>query len=416
MEKPVVDDETGTPENGGEAHAQHPQPKRRSVLADPIRRGAKRVVYTEGSFGASVLKKAFPIGQQTNVVGGGFSRWLDEKAAAPNRREDGGPKVQPPKVGFWSLLSHSTTSERWCMAIGTLFAAVSGSSIPVWLLLLNHSLNTLMSIAVLISALSGGGVDGLTNLLTEQLTQLVIAFAFVGIISLISGSIYVALWTYTGERQALRIKEEFVKSAFNQDAEWFDKNNPEELPTKVANSMQNISDALGRKIADTFMNLWAALFCLVVSLWLDAPLALAMLCIVPVIALVYAIISVFIRKSSNKSSAAFNSAGAVATEAISGIKTIASLCAEHWTIDRYHTLGRDAQKASVYSGFLSSLTAGLTGLLFYLTITVAFLIGTEQVADSWSFECILDMVGLVEVDKRCYSGAAVMVRLVCFCL
>jgi hypothetical protein len=35
----------------------------------------------------------------------------------------------------------------------------------------------------------------------------------VGAIALVSGSTYVALWTYTGERQALRTRESFLRGA-----------------------------------------------------------------------------------------------------------------------------------------------------------------------------------------------------------
>lgn len=384
--------------------------KRRSVLR-PIKLGAKTVVYDESvtDIGKGEVSKAFPVGGRYGEgVASGFYKWLDRRASPPKKRSLA-PKRALPKVGFWKLLSFSTPHERVCMACGILCAAISGSSIPIWLILLNNSINAMLSTAAILNAIGGGGSEGLVSMISEQLVNLVIAFALVGVVSLVSGCLYVALWTFTGERQSLRIKEEFVKAAFLQDAEWFDQNNPQELPTKVANAMQDISDALGRKIADTFMNLWAAIFCLAVSLWLDAPLAIAMICVVPVIAFVYAVIGVFIRSSSQQSSQSLSEAGAVAFEAISGIKTVASLCSEPWVFDRYHNLGRQSQKSSVKSGFLSSLTAGITGFLFYMTITIAFLIGTEQVAASWTFECILDTLGFLQADKRCYSGAAVMV-------
>ena len=46
------------------------------------------------------------------------------------------------------------------------------------------------------------------------------------------------------------------------DAEWFDMNNRDELPTKVANSMIHISGAIGRQMADLFANIWSSAGCL----------------------------------------------------------------------------------------------------------------------------------------------------------
>jgi len=86
--------------------------------------------------------------------------------------------------------------------------------------------------------------------------KLIYSFAIVGAVSLVSGASYVALFTYCGERQTLRIRELFVRSAFRQEAAWFDRRgDPQELPTLAANALSRINAAVGRQIADTFSNL-----------------------------------------------------------------------------------------------------------------------------------------------------------------
>lgn len=138
--------------------------------------------------------------------------------------------------------------------------------------------------------------------------------------------------------------------------------------------------ALGRSIADTFANLLSAAGCLAVSLALDAPLALFMLCILPVIGIVIGILSCFMRKYSGLALDQFASAGAFASEVLTGIKTVASLRAEMWAVKRYtgHVVG--AQEFSVKSQVLSKLASALMGLLFYVTYTFAFIFGTYQVS------------------------------------
>lgn len=86
-----------------------------------------------------------------------------------------------------------------------------------------------------------------------------------------------SLWTYTGERQALRIRELFVRGVFRQELAWLDRRgkDPQELPTLAANALQRINDAIGRIIADTFANLLSAVCCLAVSIALDPPLVRA---------------------------------------------------------------------------------------------------------------------------------------------
>ena len=120
----------------------------------------------------------------------------------------------PAKVSFLSLLSYSTTKEKCLMAFGLVMAAISGCAVPTWLILLANGLDKFSNLGFLINA----GAN-LMDVVQEELNKLVIAFAILGAISLISGSLYVSIWTYTGEKQALRIKEKFVKSAFHQ-GEW----------------------------------------------------------------------------------------------------------------------------------------------------------------------------------------------------
>jgi ABC-type multidrug transport system fused ATPase/permease subunit len=76
-----------------------------------------------------------------------------------------------------------------------------------------------------------------------------------------------------GERQTLRIREKFVRSAFRQEAAWFDgRGDPQELPTLVANALARINGAIGRSVADTFANLLSAVGALAISLVLDPKL------------------------------------------------------------------------------------------------------------------------------------------------
>mmetsp|Transcript_23253 Transcript_23253/g.34328 ORF Transcript_23253/g.34328 Transcript_23253/m.34328 type:complete len:1363 (+) Transcript_23253:161-4249(+) len=303
-----------------------------------------------------------------------------------NKKEDvsesllGGKTVaQKPKVSLWTLLKYATPKETWLMALGVIMAALSGCAVPVWLILLANGLDKFSNLGFLINA----GAD-LLDVVQKELNNLCIAFAVLGAVSLATGGLYVSIFTYTGEKQALRIKEKFVRSAFHQDATWFDENSRDELPTKVANSMIHISGAIGRQMADLFANFFSSLGCLIVALLLNPPLAFIMLCIVPVVMIFIGIISIFIRRAGRKSGDSFSDAGGLATEVLAGIKTVASLCAEPWAMLTYDDHIGKALKASIRGGFLMGLSTGITSFLFYVTFTFAFFIGTEQVANNSS--------------------------------
>jgi ATP-binding cassette subfamily B (MDR/TAP) protein 1 len=287
-------------------------------------------------------------------------------------------EVEKKKVGVVALFKYSTTNERWLMLAGIVMAAVAGLSMPVWLLLLAESLETFNQIGAIVAA--GGSSD----VLMDEMNKLIYSFAIVGAVSLVSGTIYVAFWTYVGEQQTLRIRKKFVSSALRQEMAWFDTGvgDPQELPVMAANALDMIQLALGRSVADTFANLLSAVGCLMVALGLDASLALLMVCILPVIGIAIAIVFCFMRKYSGLALAEFASAGAFASEVITGIKTIASLRAEKWAVTRYTARAVDAQRFSVKSEVYKKLASGVMGLLFYATYTIAFTYGTYQVRNN----------------------------------
>ena len=118
--------------------------------------------------------------------------------------------------------------------------------LPVWLLLLAQSLEIFNQIGSIIAA------GGSYTILLDEMYKLIYSFAIVGAISLVSGTTYVALWTYIGEQQTLRIRKKFVSSALKQEMGWFDTSigDPQELPVLAANALGRIQLALGRSIAD----------------------------------------------------------------------------------------------------------------------------------------------------------------------
>lgn len=291
------------------------------------------------------------------------------------------------------------------MVLGIIMATFTGLGIPAWLILLARSLDTFSSLATLMTK-AGDNVD-LFELLRSELNKLCIAFAIVGGVCLVTGFIYVSIWTYTGEQQSLRIQKLFVRSCLNQDAEWYDSNDREALPTKMGTALVHVSNAIGRQVVDVYANAVSALGCLIVALLLNTPLSLVMLCVVPIAIVIMALFNFCIRRVKKRASKELAEAGGVATEVLAGIKTVVALCAQSHFTDKYESHIMSSAKASVTAAFLSSLLAGITGALFYVTYTIAFYIGTEQVqADSSMINIIYCFF---EGDAQCrVTGASVM--------
>ena len=72
---------------------------------------------------------------------------------------------------------------------------------------------------------------------------------------------------------------------------------------------------------------------------------------------------------------AYAIAGAIATEVLSGIKTVASFSAEPREVERYSINLRDARKIGDKRGFFTGLGMGLTFMIFFFTYGAALYFG-----------------------------------------
>mmetsp|Transcript_2573 Transcript_2573/g.6073 ORF Transcript_2573/g.6073 Transcript_2573/m.6073 type:complete len:1406 (-) Transcript_2573:56-4273(-) len=308
------------------------------------------------------------------------------------------------KVSLTSLLSYSSFGERWWMALGVVLATISGLGIPAWLLLLAKSLNTFSNLALLSQNLGGKSLE---EYLRSELLSLCIAFVVVGAVVMVAGTGYVSIWTYTGEKQALRIQKAFVRASLNQDAKWFDSHDRDALPTKMGTALLHINNAIGKQVVDVYSNAISAIGCLIVALMLNTALSLVMLCVVPVVLIVMALFNICIRRVKKRANANIAQAGGIATEVLSGIKTVAALCAQPYFRREYEHHIQESAKYSIRSIILSSALSGITGAMFYITYVFAFYIGTEQVVSGASMVKII--ICFISGEPQCrITGAAVM--------
>lgn len=224
---------------------------------------------------------------------------------------------------------------------------------------------------------------------------------------MVAGTGYVSIWTYTGEKQALRIQKAFVRASLNQNAKWFDRHDRDALPTKMGTALLHINNAIGKQVVDVYSNAISAIGCLIVALMLNTALSLVMLCVVPVVLIVMALFNICIRRVKKRANANMAQAGGIATEVLSGIKTVAALCAQPYFRREYEHHVQESAKYSIRSIILSSALSGITGAMFYITYVFAFYIGTEQVVSGASMVKIITC--FISGEPQCrITGAAVM--------
>ena len=122
------------------------------------------------------------------------------------------------KATYSQLFSTADNLDKALMVIGTFGGFITGFSLPIFNVVFGQMLDNLNKGTSLSSA-----VD-----------SLVLVFIYLAIANLISGILQVTCWSYTGERQTQRLREQYVRAILSQEIGWFDDVGASELSTRVA--------------------------------------------------------------------------------------------------------------------------------------------------------------------------------------
>ncbi|CBJ28571.1 conserved unknown protein [Ectocarpus siliculosus] len=278
-----------------------------------------------------------------------------------DKPDDSKAKPEPkPQVSIAKLFSYADGRDKLYMFVGIIAAAIH---------------------ACTLDELGEPVEEDDEKTILESVTSFCILFGVIGFVAGVVGFVLVTLWSISGERQALRMRREYVKCILKQDIGWFDEHPAGQLPTAVTANMAKVQDGLGRKIGDIILNGLSGIALLVTGIIINWELGLVMLACVPFIGGSVAVLSKLMSSSTQEGNDHYSKAGGVATEVLSGIRTVASLNSEEIELKRYGKHLDGAYHAGVKEGMAKGLGNGMLFTSFYMSYALAFWFGTKQVAD-----------------------------------
>merc|ERR1719239_292923 len=155
--------------------------------------------------------------------------------------------------------------------------------------------------------------------ITEDVIKFSKKMASIGVIVWIASYLFVTCLTYSAERQAYRIRTEFLKAMLRQDISWFDMTTTSDFASKMTEDLNKIQEGMGEKIGMLcfFMStFWCSIITAFMKGW---ELTLILLSMIPLMALA----SGFMTKAQGSFAAremkAYSEAGSVAEEVLSNI-------------------------------------------------------------------------------------------------
>ncbi|KAL3620376.1 ABC transporter B member 11 [Castilleja foliolosa] len=285
------------------------------------------------------------------------------------------------KVSYYKLFSFADPTDYALMVIGLITAVGSGLCLPLMTIIFGELANSF-----------GHNVG--TGRVVDHVSKVSLKFVYLAIGGGVAAFSQVACWMITGERQAVRIRNLYLKAILRQDIGYFDKEtNTGEIVERMSSDTFIIQDAIGEKIGKflqltaTFSGGFVIAF---IRGWL---LTLVLLSAIPFLVISAALMTILIAKFTSRGQAAYSEAAIVVEQTIGAIRTVASFTGEKQAIVKYDKSLDKAYKAGVQEGLAAGLGAGIFMFVLFCSYALAVWFGARMIiSEGYSGGAVLNII------------------------
>ncbi|KAK7461381.1 hypothetical protein VKT23_008560 [Stygiomarasmius scandens] len=323
---------------------------------------------------------------------GFFSKKSTLKPASTDSADEKHPgdhlsvEAEVPPISFTQLFRYSTKFELLLDIVGLICAAAAGAAqaSPLMTLLFGDLTLAFTNFSTALSEFQAGKisqaeyqatVDAFRSKASTDATYLVV----LGCGMFICTYIYMYFWVYTGEVNAKRIRERYLKAVLRQDVAYFDKVGAGEVTTRIQTDTHLVQQGISEKVALVVNFLAAFLTGFILAYARNWRLALAISSILPCIAIAGGVMNRFVSRYMQTALRHVAESGTIAEEVISSIRTVQAFGTQHILSGLYgkriNEIEKVDHKAAVAHG------AGLSVFFFvvYASYGLAFNFGTTLI-------------------------------------
>ncbi|KAH7885321.1 P-loop containing nucleoside triphosphate hydrolase protein [Phlebopus sp. FC_14] len=302
-----------------------------------------------------------------------------------------------PPIPFTSLFRYSTRSELFLNAIGLVAAAAAGAAQPLMSLLFGNLTQDFVSFGTAEQIYFQAVAAGNANQTAEALQALEAAAAefrhsaaadasylLKGLGMFVCTYVYMYIWVYTGEVNAKRIREHYLRAILRQDIAYFDNVGAGEVATRIQTDTHLVQQGMSEKVALVLNFICAFLTGFILAYARSWRLALAMSSILPCIGITGGVMNKFVSKYMQLSLKHVAEGGTVAEEVISTVRTAQAFGTQRVLSGLYDEHVDEARvvdgKAAIFHG------GGLAIFFFviYSAYALAFDFGTTLILEGYA--------------------------------
>ncbi|CAL4909395.1 unnamed protein product [Urochloa decumbens] len=204
-----------------------------------------------------------------------------------------------------------------------------------------------------------------------------------GVASFISLPVEYFLFGVAGGKLVERIRSLSFESIVHQEISWFDKpsNASGTLGARLSVDASNIRRLVGDSLALMVRSTVTVLAGFIIAMVANWRLALVATIVLPLGGLQGFLQIKFLEGFSADAKAMYEEATQVANDAVSGIRTVASFCAEPKVMKTYYGKCKAPLRQGIRQGIVSGLGFGVSFFVLYCTYALCFYVGAKFVLD-----------------------------------
>ncbi|KAH6834231.1 P-glycoprotein 11 [Perilla frutescens var. hirtella] len=273
------------------------------------------------------------------------------------------------KVPYFKLFSFADAADYALMVIGFITSVGSGLSLPLMTFLYGELANSF-----------GHNVG--TKTVADEVSKVSLKFLYLAFGSGVAAFSQVSCWMITGERQAVRIRNLYLKAILRQDVGYFDREaNTGAIVERMSSDTVVIQDAMGEKIGKFLQLLASFIGGFVIAFARGWLLTLVLLSAIPILVVAAAFVTVVLARLTSRGQTAYSEAAVVVEQTITSIRTVASFTGEKQAVDKYDKSLRKAYKAGVQEGLAAGLGAGVSLLVLFCSYALAVWFGAKMIIE-----------------------------------
>lgn len=214
---------------------------------------------------------------------------------------------------------------------------------------------------------------------TERLGEMVLAFMALFVVGAVFIFLRAYLFTLAGERVVMRLRQQLFSHLLKQEVAFFDKEKTGELLNRLGADTAVLQNTVTVNVSMALRAVLQVVGCSAVLMWTSWRLTLAMLTVVPVVAVGAVLFARTIRRLSRRTQDALAQASQVAEQALGNLRTVRSFARESLEGERYTHRVHDAFVAGRSTARAYGLFQGALGLAAYVAIALVLYYGAQLV-------------------------------------